>query len=74
MVYKGFMKMSKKPNDLYAKEFGKRSQNTRLDIIVRECRNCLRETAFIYMGKGDYKHVYQCLSCNDYVKSNSKLR
>jgi len=66
--------MSKKPNDLLAKEFNGRHKNMRLEIIMRECQNCLTKKPYIYMGKGDIGHIYQCLSCQDYINSRKKLK
>jgi len=65
--------MSKKI-EFRPKDFGKFHQKRRLEMIIRECRPCGMETAFVYMGKEGLKNHYQCLRCKNTITSYRKLK
>lgn len=65
--------MSKKP-EFRPKDYDKFHQKRKLEMIVRECKECGRETVFIYVGVERFKHYYQCLVCDNYISGYSKLK
>ena len=56
------------------REFGKRDKTTRLEVIIRECRNCRGERTHIYLGKENNKYSYSCLYCNNCIESFKRLK